>query len=96
MWIYEVYKVFALGLTEVSIAILQAVIGTRNRMFFIGRYIAEKSLTHFSLLKENGFIVTLHAKVCRTHSTPTRIHTQVQLRRSNRECLPAKSEQKSQ
>lgn len=65
-------RFFALGLTDFFIAILQAVIGTRNRMVFIGRYIAEKSWTHFSLLKKNGFIVTLHAKV---YQTPTRLHS---------------------
>lgn len=65
-------RFFALGLTEFFIAILQAVIGTRNRMVFIGRYIAEKSLTHFSLLKKNGFIGTLYS------NTNTHTHTQVQ------------------
>jgi len=35
-------RFFALGLTEFFIAILQAVIGTRSRTVFIGRYIAEK------------------------------------------------------
>lgn len=41
-------RFFALGLTDFFIAILQAVIGTRNRMVFIGRYIAEK----YNFIKE--------------------------------------------
>lgn len=46
---------FALGLTEDSIAIVQAVIGTKNTMVFIGHYIAGKDFnTFFSLLKENS------------------------------------------